>query len=225
MKKYTNKILIAIIIVLLALNVFNACSYIQKSNDYDRIKTALSLADLQNQKFTTTINDKNQEISTQKQVILSKDEAIESQLVELEELREYKRLERKIVTQTITKVDTLFISFTPTSDSLDIELPPFRKAFQYQEKDNWFALSGNVTNLGVNIDSMSIRNKYSLIIGDKKLGWFKKPSPEIQWTNENPFTTTISMKNVHIEYIMPFYKRNEFWAGLGAVLGFILRGL
>lgn len=215
----------AIIIFLLILLGFVGCEYVKKSDDYDRVKNALLLSDLQNQKFTTERNKLNQEIASQKQVILSKNEALESQLVELEELREYKRLERKIVFRTKTEIDTIFIPYTPTGDTLDIELPMFRKPFKYIEQDGWYALSGTATNLGIELDSMRVENKYSLLIGDKKLGWFKKPSPEIQLINENPYTSTVSMNNVKIEYKLPFYKRNEFWTAIGVVIGWFLGGL
>ena len=63
---------------------------------------------------------------------------------------------------------------------------------------------------------MSITNKYSLLIADKKLGFFTKPEPQIVLTNENPYTSTISMNNVQIDYQLPFYKKEWFWFALGS---------
>jgi len=215
MKDYLHRtIILALLIVCVIL--FNRSCEAQKN--YERVASALTIADLSNQKFKSKINKQGEEIAVQNQLILSKDEALESNLLEIEELKKYKNIKSKTTFETITKTDTVFVPYVENiTDTLIMPIPDgFLRHFQYQEEDNWYSFSGTVSNFGVEMYQMDIKNKYSILIADKKLGLFKKSRPEILLTNENPYTSTISMNNVQVKYDIPFYKKEWFWFVLGS---------
>ena len=82
MKNYLNKTIILALAIVCLLLFYRSCE-IQK--DYERVASALTVSDLKNQKFETELNKKGEEISTQKQLILSQEEALENNLLEIEE--------------------------------------------------------------------------------------------------------------------------------------------
>jgi|TARA_Y100000033_G_C2751607_1_gene114147 hypothetical protein len=215
MSNYINKTLILALAIVCIILFYRSCE-IQK--DYERVASALTISDLKNQKFETELNKKGEEISTQKQLILSQEEALENNLLEIEELKKYKKIQSKTTVKTVTQIDTVFVAFSENpTDSIKMPIPDgFFRYFDYQEKDNWYSFSGTVSDLGLTMYDMSITNKYSLLIADKKLGFFTKPEPQIVLTNENPYTSTISMNNVQIDYQLPFYKKEWFWFALGS---------
>ena len=208
MKNFVYKIIIAVLLGVALLLFFKSC---EKDNMINDLEDAIETADLKNQKFETTINEKNQEITEQKQVILTKDQAIKSGLLDYADLqKKYKNHKTKVQIVTETKFDTIKVPFEP--DTSNVVLPPFQKMFKYQDPDKWIGLGGTVTNLGVNFDSISVRNKYSILIADKKL---MKSKPSVILTNENPYTKTVEMNNVQIKQVKPFYKKEWFWFVLG----------
>lgn len=215
MGKIVNRVIFLALTVVICFLLFRSCE-LQK--DYDRVSSALTVADLKNQKFESELNEKGEEIATQKQLILSQEEALQNNLVEIKELKEYKRIKSKTQIVTKTEIDTVFVSYTPIeNDSTQIDIPNgFFRNFEYTEKDDWYKFSGSVSDRGLTMYNMQIKNDYILLIADKKLGLFTKPEPQVILTNSNPYTQTVSMNNVQIKYEKPFYKKEWFWFVLGA---------
>ena len=89
------------------------------------------------------------------------------------------------------------------------------KFFDYTEKDNWFKFSGIVDSKGVSMYDVKIRNEFSLLIADEKMGLFRSSIPKVVLTNMNPYTNTVSLKNIQVIYKKPFYKKEWFWFVLG----------
>lgn len=216
MRNLSNKLIIVALLIAICLLFLRSC---QLEKDYKRVSSALTVADLKNQKFETELNEKGEQINSQKQLILSKEEAIQNNLIEIEDLKKYKRIKSKTKIVTQTKIDTVFVAFDPVdkNDSTFVPLPSgFLRTFKYLEKDDWFKFSGTVSENGLTMNNMEIKNDYSLLIADKKLGLFSKAEPQVVLTNLNPYTRTVSMNNVQIQYKKPFYKKEWFWFVLGA---------
>ena len=216
MGKIVNRVIFLALTVVICFLLFRSCE-LQK--DYDRVSSALTVADLKNQKFESELNDKGEEIATQKQLILSQEEALQNNLVQIEELKKYKRIKSKTEIVTKTEIDTVYVAYEPINenDSTYVPIPDgFFRNFSYTEKDDWYKFSGSVSEKGLTMNNMEIKNKYSLLIADKKLGLFSKPEPQVILTNSNPYTNTVSMNNVQIKFEKPFYKKEWFWFVLGA---------
>ena len=173
-------------------------------NDYKRQVKKL---DLQQTEFITMVDKQGLLISEQEQIILSQKDAIEMNLLEIENLKKVNS-QVSVVTQTI--VDSVFIPFQ--SDTL--------KNFGLYDK--WYGLSGIVENRGVKLDSIYFNNDMRITIGYKKNGWFKKPSPIVKIKNENPYSRVVNMQNVVIDNPTKWYEKKGFLIGVGLLGGIVI---
>ena len=173
-------------------------------NDYKRQVNKL---DLQQTEFITMVDRQGLLISEQEQIILSQKDAIEMNLLEIENLKKVNS-QVSVVTQTI--VDSVFIPFQ--SDTL--------KNFGLYDK--WYGLSGIVENRGVKLDSIYFNNDMRITIGYKKNGWFKKPSPIVKIKNENPYSRVVNMQNVVIDNPTKWYEKKGFLIGVGLLGGIVI---
>ena len=173
-------------------------------NDYKRQVKKL---DLQKTEFITMVDKQGLLISEQEQIILSQKDAIEMNLLEIENLKKVNS-QVSVVTQTI--VDSVFIPFQ--SDTL--------KNFGLYDK--WYGLSGIVENRGVKLDSIYFNNDMRITIGYKKNGWFKKPSPIVKIKNENPYSRVVNMQNVVIDNPTKWYEKKGFLIGVGFLGGIVI---
>lgn len=214
--KRVYRALLALCIILAMVFMLESC---EKDRENQRLRANISNLDLENQKFKTLIDKKNNKISYQDQILLTQKEAIENGLIEIERLKNIKS-KVKVVTETV--VDTLFVPYTETVvDTVEKDVK-YRNYFDYREPKGWYSLSGYASNLGLHVDSLKVKNEYSIYIADRKISLFKKAKPEVLLINKNPYTNTVNMSNVVIVVNKPFYKKNLFWAGIGLVGGVLI---
>jgi hypothetical protein len=221
-KTFKERITLLLIIFIL---IFFVARTFEFKSDYDRISKNMTAVNMKLQKFKEITQKDSTKIASQQQIVLTQKEALANNLLEIEDLKEYKRIKSKVNVVTVTKIDTVFIPYDEVAydtDSTSIPLPEFKRSFNYTEKENWFKLNGNVSNLGVSFNEISIRNKYSILIADKKMGLFKRNEPIVVLKNDNPYTSTVKMNNVQIDYKKAFYKKNGFWFALGTVAGILI---
>ena len=197
--------------------VFKSC---EKEKENINLLNNISSLGFDNQKFKIEIKKNGDRIYSQNQIILNQKQAIKNGLIEIKGLKSIKS-KVSIITNTI--IDTLFMPYKGVvADSSSSTTKQFRSYFNYKEPKGWFSINGYSNKFGVNIDSLSIKNNFSIYIADKKLGFFKNPNPEVLLINKNPYTEVIKMQNVIITVNQPFYNKNYFWAGVGFVGGFLL---
>lgn len=80
-------------------------------------------------------------------------------------------------------------------------------------KDNWINLSGTINDsLTFNLSTV---NKYSIVIGREKTGWFKS-KPYVEVTNQNPYSRVTSLKTYKVEQ-----NEKKFNFGISAGYGII----
>ena len=206
-----------VLLVFLLVQMADSCESHKK---IESLNSVISNLDIENQKFKTEINNKEEKVTSQAQIIISQKQAIENGLIEIDRL---KNIKSKVKIITETKVDTVYIEYYKTViDSLNEQPFDYKNYFDYQEPKGWYSLSGYATNLGIGIDSLRVKNDYSIYIADKKLNLFGKSNPEVILLNKNPYTETIKMHNVVIKVEQPFYNNKFLWAGVGFVGGVIL---
>jgi len=216
-KKKVYRNLSIFILFLLVISMLDAC---EREKENQNLLRNIESLDITNQKFKTELNKNKEKVTSQNQIILTQQQAIDNGLIEIKKL---KKIKSKVRLVTNTKIDTVFIPYNRVVvDSSSNKPIEFRNYFDYQEPKGWYSLSGYASELGVGIDSLRVKNDYSIYIADKKLNLFGKSNPEIILLNKNPYTETIQMQNVVIKVYTPFYKKNTFWAGVGFVGGFIL---
>ena len=216
-KKKAYRMLSMFALFLLIISMLDAC---ERDKVNKNLLRNIQSLDITNQKFKTELNKNKEKVTSQNQIILTQQQAIDNGLIEIKKL---KKIKSKVRIVTNTKIDTIFIPYNRVViDSSSSEPIQFRNYFDYQEPKGWYSLSGYASQLGIGIDSLRVKNDYSIYIADKKLNIFGKSNPEVLLLNQHPSTATIQMQNVVITVYRPFYQKNTFWAGVGFVGGFLL---
>jgi len=83
----------------------------------------------------------------------------------------------------------------------------------------WYYIKGMLEKDGIKLTDLSFENKLQIVIGDKKLGLFKRPEPIVRVVSESPYSTITNLQNAVVVEPTPFYKVNGFWLGVGVVAG------
>lgn len=206
-----------VLLIFLVVQTVDSCEGHKKIQSLNSVIRNL---DIENQKFKTDLNKKDEKVTSQAQIIISQKEAIRNGLIEIDKL---KKIKSKVQIVTQTKVDTVYIEYYKTIiDSLNQEPFDYKNYFDYQEPKGWYSINGYATNLGIGIDSLRVKNDFSIYIADKKLNLFGKSNPEVILLNKNPYTETIKMHNIVIQVEQPFYNNKLLWAGFGFVGGVLL---
>jgi len=191
-----------------------------------RLKANIGALGLENQSFRTERTENEVTINSQSQIILTQREAIDNGVIELDRI---KKLKSKVRFVTNTTIDTIFI---PSEEVLigseevlvvnDDGIKERTFKFNYEDPNKWFTLKGYYNFRGLGIDNFTVKNDYTIYVGDTKMSLFKKSVPEILLVNKNPYTETIDMSNIVITYDKPFYKKNVFWLSVGVVGGILI---
>lgn len=206
-----------VLLIFLVVQTVDSCEGHKK---IESLNSVIRNLDIENQKFKTDLNKKDEKVTSQAQIIISQKEAIRNGLIEIDKL---KKIKSKVQIVTQTKVDTVYIEYYKTIiDSLNQEPFDYKNYFDYQEPKGWYSINGYATNLGIGIDSLRVKNDFSIYIADKKLNLFGKSNPEVILLNKNPYTETIKMHNIVIQVEQPFYNNKLLWAGFGFVGGVLL---
>ncbi len=142
------------------------------------------------------------------QLLLASQKDSTNQLKNL--VKYYKNVAAAVHTETITKIDSIEVPYY-------IEGPDFNVPFSLQQK--WYELSGRSTNNGLFLDNITIPNSQSIVIGDKKTGFFKTQF-RMDVVNSNPYITTTGIDGYsHTE------RRKRAGVGVFAGYGFSANGL
>jgi len=188
-------ILFGLIIVSL---LFRTC---QMKKDYQQAVDQILNLEIDKVGIEKLIDEQGREISGLKASVLIRDNKIEKQLKEIEQL---KNLDAKVILHTKTIIDTQTITL---HDTTYIEKTDTIKIQKFDYKEKWFAIEGKVKKNELIIDSLNIVNKFTIEIGDEKVNMFKKQK-KVYVRNENPYTTTDDMKAFILEDKTKWYQRD-----------------
>jgi len=188
-------ILFGLIIVSL---LFRTC---QMKKDYQQAVDQILNLETDKVGIEKLIDEQGREISGLKASVLIRDNKIEKQLKEIEQL---KNLDAKVILHTKTIIDTQTITL---HDTTYIEKTDTIKIQKFDYKEKWFAIEGKVKKNELIIDSLNIVNKFTIEIGDEKVNMFKKQK-KVYVRNENPYTTTDDMKAFILEDKTKWYQRD-----------------
>ena len=220
-KKYKRYSLIVLLLVVMLLLV---CSNYNSRAELSDFKKQMLKFELSEQKYLETIDENGIRIVEQEQIILSQEDAINNNLLEIDRL---KKIKSQVVINTITQIDSVFVPFLVDSLSNDtissnnyIIIP---KRFALSRE--WYNISGKIQKTGLLIDTLSFNNELSLTIGNKSQGLFKKPKPIVLVEYSNPYVKTQSMQNIIIKNELKFYDKKSFWYGLGVGTGILIPAL
>jgi hypothetical protein len=148
----------------------NAISFLNDSISYYKDKYGKEVATK-----TALSGDKNQ-----LEILLSKQIDSTSELKEL--VRQYKHVDGAGIVNTITIIDTVYVPF---NQPVGLN---FNKSINL--KDDYYNINAFVDQDGFGLNSLEIPNKLSFVIGQKKTGWFSKPTYSVEIKNSNPYIRT-----------------------------------
>ena len=203
-KKIINRLVILSLVVTCVALFFRSCiSEHQYSSDIEDL-----LRDKQG--IEKLIDEQGRESAYLRATILTKDKAIQKQLKEIQQL---KTLDTKISIVNHTQIDTLVLELHDTTIVTSNDTIKYQK-FNHSEK--WFQLAGKVEKKQLIIDSLQIKNQYTIEVGEAKAGFMKKEK-RVYVRNENPYTSTDDLKFFILEDKRKWYQRDA-WKIIGTAV-------
>jgi len=209
------KLSLVVLIIAVILLVWDGCS---KNAQLSAYKKQVSKLNFKEQKFVQRLDKNNHRIAEQEQIIMSQKDAINNDLLIL---NDFKSVESQ--TKIITRIsrDSIFVPFAVT-DTIEVNVLNDRK---FAFTDKYFGIFGSSKSNGILFDSVYFNNGLSLTIGNKSKGFFKRSEPMVQITYDNPYSSTNSMQNVIIKNELKWYDRKRNWLGMGIGIGAFLTTL
>lgn len=207
-KERKYRLTLVVLILAIIFLVWDGCS---KKAQLSSFKENIQKLKVGNQYFKETISKNKEKIAEQKQIILSQDDAIDQELLMINDFKKVKA-QVKVINRTI--VDSIYVPFeVKVTDTLLVENES-DKAFSFN--DEFFGIYGTAKKNGILFDSVYFVNDLTLTIGNQSKGFFKKSEPIVQVKYTNPYTTTTSMNNVIIQNELKWYDRKMSWFLIGA---------
>ena len=213
---------LTIILLLLAFFVWQTFSMNSKLQDYKN--QVIKFKDGE-QVFVEKLNERGERIAEQDQIILTQEDAIAHNLLEIETL---KKINSQVQVQTITKIDSVFIPIIDTIERVIYDttgLALLKLPTKFGLNNEWYSLYSTINTEGMLIDSLSLYNRQTITFGLKSNGFLKKPTPSLVIKNENPYVNVNSMSNVVIKNDIRFYDKRGFWFGIGIGTGILIPAL
>ena len=211
-----------LIVLLLLFSILLVCGWANTRTELLAFKSQISKFDLKEQKYLETIDDNGNRIAEQEQIILSQDDAINNNLLEIKRLKE---VNAQVVVNTITQIDSVFVPFyvDTTSIALNdsiVDLDNFIQVPQiFSLEREWFSFGGKITKTGLLMDSLSFRNELTLTLGNKSNGILKAPTPLVLVEYSNPYVHTTGLQNIVIKNELKWYDKRGIMLGIGFLGG------
>lgn len=220
MKKIKTYTILGLLIIVIGFLVWDGCNSRKQLTDFEN---QMAQYNVKEQGFKVTINEQGQKIAEQRQIILTKEQAVQQGLIENTRLKKIKS-QVKIITRT--KIEKEFIPFNDYDlfdDTWDEEkLISVPKPFKMLNE--WYWIGGRIIKKGIEIDSIQFFNRMTITIGDKKLKGFKnilkRRIPTVEIINESPYVSIDGLQNVVIKNKpKKWYQTTAFKVMVGFGLG------
>ena len=171
------------------------------------------------QLFIEKLNDKGEKLAEQDQVILSQNDAIAHNLLEIDNL---KKIKSQVKIRTVTRIDSVYIPVLDTVERIIYDttgVALLKLPTKFGLENEWYSIYSTINTNGMLLDSLSLFNRQVITIGMKSNGFLKSPSPVVIVKNENPYISVNSMNNIIIKDNTRFYDKKGFWYGFGVASG------
>jgi len=127
-------------------------------------------------------------------------------------LKKYKDINASVVIHTVTVIenDTVF---------LDKEIPCDFEPFPIVKNDQFYLFKATLSKDNLVIDSLAIPNTQKLVVGEKKIGWFRKER-RAEIINSNPLIHTESIGGYVVSKKKKWFETDAFKVSASFVGGF-----
>ena len=211
-----------LIVLLLLCLILLVCGWANTRTELLAFQEQIGKLEFKEQKYLETIDENGNRIAEQEQIILTQEQAIDNNLLEIKRLKE---VNAQVVVNTITQIDSVFVPFyvDTTSIALNdsiVDLDNFIQVPQIFSLDKeWFSFGGQITKTGLLMDSLSFRNELTLTLGQKSNGLFKKTTPLVLVEYSNPYVHTTGLQNIVVKNELKWYDKKGIMIGIGFLGG------
>jgi len=219
--------------IVLSLFLFQECEHTsQLEQDLEATNNFL---EIEKQQSISRDSIHAQDIVEMKQNLMSE---VSARMLLEEEFERFKEISSHVRTETVTRIDTMFIAYNPsdTNDIINdytdcIPIDTVRAYFIQTPKginyaDTWFAFSGTVDSIGLTIDSMSMVNKFDVTIGwkkpDKPFKFLRRKEPVVELISYSPYTQVNYINNIVVDKKESIFNSKLAWAVYGTTAGIII---
>lgn len=173
-----------------------------------------------------TIKIDSAQVVAQRQRILTLEEALRLKLIEQTHLINKITQQSKIKAKTIIvekkiPIRTEKVIIIDTSNNMIDTTNYVKVPFKVSERDTWYTIIGHVDTSYFSLDTLSVNNKLSIVVGERKGKWWQKNEPLVEVKSANPYTK-VELENVTIEQKRKFWQKPLFGALIGAIGMFLL---
>lgn len=193
--------------------VWDGCS---KDAQLSAYKNKMNHFKLKAQVFEEKVDENGRRIAEQEQIILTQDEALNNDVLMLNDFR---KVQSQVQLSTRTQIDSVFIPFEKMTIDTQVVYTCVDRKFKLITND--YAIFGNSLKDGVLIDSLYFDTKSTITIGYKSSGFLKKAQPMVEVKYDNPNVRTTAMQNVIIQEDLKWYDKKKNWFGIGIGLGLV----
>lgn len=191
----------------------------QQQNKIETLQSEIKIADGKSTIFSTSLNKSHQIVASQAQLLVTQDAALNELKVQNKKLH---TVIAGISTTTKTDIREIKVPFETKVEVKVIDSNNFMRvpiAFTDTATSEWYKITGSIDTSGIKFKSIEIINKLNIVIGSEKSNFFSKPKPIVMITNENPYSSTIQLKNIVVKDEPKWYDSKLLWGGLGFIIG------
>jgi len=212
----TEKIMVGVILAIIMFFGFRECSNRKSQNELiDGIANYKDSA----QFYSVKVNGKDVEIAYNQSLVLQSKEQLESVIKKNDTLaklvKKYKDVKATIIIKTTTSIkhDTI-----PIDRPIPCDFAPIK----VRRDSAYYNFVGTISPKFFSIDTLSIPNKQSLVIGTKKLGFLKGTEERAEIVNSNPLIRTSNIESYVINKPKKWYQTDAFLIGTSLIGGYII---
>lgn len=126
-------------------------------------------------------------------------------------LKKYKRLQS---VTTITQEIHITDSFP-----FEVKIPCDFKPFEIKKESEFYNFHGTISSSDFKLDNLTIFNQQSIVIGERKLGFFRGRERRVEVVNSNPLMQTTNIGNYVISGKKKWYETRGFAFVSGFIVG------
>jgi hypothetical protein len=228
MNKVVYVLLVFLVIALISL-LWDGC---KKEKEREALIGQLSEYKIKDKVFRSERQKDSSLIVTQKQTIMSQDEAIKLGLLEVDKrIKEVENQLQAKINVIIKEKDVPFIpnGYADTSgwvrndkgeviktDSISVP-----QDFALNEK--WFQIAGTVKKTGLKLDSIKLPSKFTVTQGKEKSGFLNLGRTSVvQVKIDNPYIDVSALNNIKVKKNKSIFSSPFFYLGIGVAGGILL---
>ena len=212
----TEKILGGVIIAIILF--FGFREWQSRKNADDLINDIANYKDSA-QFYSLKVNGMEVDVAFNKSLVLSNKDQLESIIKKNDTLA---KLISKFKAISSTTIINNITNITGDTIKLTDSIPCDFKAFKVRRDSIHYHFLGTISPKYFTIDSLTIPNKQSIVIGKKKLGFLKGTEERVEIVNSNPLIKTLNIESYVISKPKKWYNTDAFKISASLLGGYIL---